>query len=136
MKVLGLDGRSHAWAPTTARFVDADYGSSGHRRARALLEALFPAEPRLEEVFLPGCGLYADFYLPARRLVVEVQGVQHYEMVPFFHGGPDAFWRGVGRDHDKRAWCELNQISLAELPHDESDEQWRRRVLDALAAGG
>ena len=31
------------------------------------------------------------------------------------------------RDKDKRAWCELNHMTLIELNYDESEEQWRAK---------
>lgn len=128
MRVVGLDGRTYPWPPP-GRGRRADC-SGPHLRARLLLEALFPSERRLEEVPLPGTGgLAADFYLPCRRTLVEVQGEQHASYVPFFHGGADGFLRSLSRDHRKRQWAELNNLRLVELPHDGTDDDWAAALL-------
>ncbi len=135
MKVVGLDGRNYNWPLHNRSPLGSDptRRSSGHLRARALLEALFPSDRRLEEVPLPGTGgLRADFVLPGRRLVAEVQGRQHGAYVPHFHRTEVGFLGSLGRDRRKAQWCELNDLTLVELDDDESDEQWRERILDAL----
>ena len=38
------------------------------------------------------------------------------------------FFKAQARDRDKKHWCELNEISLIELFHDESIEQWREKI--------
>ncbi len=135
MKVTGLDGRQYNWNLSGLSPLGSDQTprSKGHLRARALLEKLFGADRRLEEVPLPGTGgLRADFYLPGRGLMAEVQGRQHGEYVPHYHETPLGFLRSQGRDRRKATWCETNEINLVELPDDESDEQWAARLLAAL----
>lgn len=128
MKVKGLDGREHNWALRSRRRRSA---SLPHRRAREMIARLFPCEPALEELTLPGTGgLRADFYLPRRRVMVEVHGPQHYGPNSHFHRTEWEFRLSQGRDRRKRSWCELNDIRLVELPHDEPDEHWRRLLLD------
>jgi len=127
VKIVGLDGQEYAWRPRTN---PSEKPSANHMRARQLLEKIFPFDQRLEEVWLPGTGgLEADFYIPPRKLLVEVHGEQHYQFVPHFHRHKLGFLKGRGRDNRKRRWCELNGITHVELPHDETDEQWTGRVL-------
>lgn len=136
MKVNGLDGRLYAWRldGRSPRADDTRARSSYHLRARQLLAELFPFDRRLEEVPLPGSGkLSADFVVVGRQLVVEVHGEQHYEYVQHFHGDPAGFARSLARDSRKREWCDLNRFAYVELPHDESDEQWRDRIFSAIA---
>lgn len=134
MKVTGIDGREYNWVLRghSVRPGDERPRSKYHRRARALLGRLFPLDSVLEEVFLPGLpqAAYCDFYLPLRRLMVEVQGEQHAEFVEHFHGDRLGFLRACGRDGDKRAWCGINGVTLAELPCGEDDDGWARRILD------
>ena len=136
MKVVGLDGRTHAWSLTgrVPRGDDPRPRSAGHRRARALLGRLFPFDNVLEEVHLPGCpaDLYADFVLPKKRLVVEVQGRQHRAYVPHFHGSPAGFRAQRARDLMKAEWCRLNTLWLATLDDDRDDDDWERAVRAAL----
>lgn len=138
MKVKGLDGRTHTWDLAGHVPLGSEQaGSSGHKLARKLLEKLFPLDKRLEEVILPGTGnLRADFFLPSRRLVCEVHGRQHYQFVLHFHQTRLGFIKHQQRDRDKREWCELNNINYCELPHDESEDQWAKRILSGPAGVG
>jgi hypothetical protein len=131
MKITGLDGRVYNWSPTGRGRGNERPSSRPHQRARRLLARLFPLERRLEEVHLPGGfgALYADFYLPALGLVVEVQGPQHDDFIPHFHGDITGYWRSQSRDDRKRQWCERNNLRLIELPHDEDDAAWQTRLL-------
>src|SRR5262245_17555649 len=112
MKVVGLDGRTHNWSLNGhVPLRSEETGSSYHDRCRSLLVTLFPTDRRLEEVPLPGTGdLQADFYLPGRRLLVEVHGRQHYEFCLHFHKNRLGFLKHQQRDARKREWCELNNI--------------------------
>lgn len=132
MNVTGLDGRTYPWrlAGHIPLGDDSRPRSGLHLRARLLLAKLFPADARLEEVPLPGTGgLSGDFYLPARRVMVEVQGQQHTEFTPHFHETRLDFIGGQRRDRRKVSWCEQNGITLVEFPFDERDDQWAGRIL-------
>lgn len=127
MKITGLDGKIYTWKLTTAP--PRASCSSGHDRARKLLEQIYPHDRRLEEVFLPGSdGLSADFVLVSRSLLVEVHGRQHFEFVPHFHRNKAGFHQALYRDEQKRKWCELNGFRYVELPDDEDDDEWYRRI--------
>lgn len=127
MQVRGLDGRTYQWVLRSSPQANC---SEPHARARDLLARLFPAESRLEELTLPGTkGLRADFFLPHRRMVVEVQGDQHDTFVPFFHADVTHLWAQRQRDQRKQDWCNLNDVTWVELPHDESEREWTERIL-------
>lgn len=133
MKVLGLDGKFHIWSLLNHRVLGDDVRprSELHLKARALLKRLYPTEPLLEEVFLPGSlGLFADFYLPKRGMVVESSGEQHYRYVSHFHQNKAGFAQSQKRDANKCRWCELNKLTLVELPYNEDIEQWKLRLTN------
>ena len=138
MKVLGLDGREYHLnlADYCRRGDDDRPRSHGHLLARILLRGYYPCDQLLEEVPLYGCGtvLYLDFFLPLRRIAVEVQGEQHYQQVKHFHPTRMDYLRARGRDVQKRQWCSLNGISLVELPYGETEDDWRNRILAAHTA--
>jgi len=114
MKVVGLDGRSYSL--DLSGHGESSNPSAPHLEARQLLAGFYPLDRRLEEVVLPGTnGLRADFLVPSRRLVVEVQGRQHGEYVPHFHRDAAGYLRSVGRDDRKRRWAELNGFRHVEL---------------------
>ena len=129
MKAKGLDGRTYPWNLT--KKCSPSKRSAGHLRCRELLRELFPLDQRLEEITLPGTGgLKFDFFLPSRRLAVEVQGVQHDRFVAHFHKHRVGFLQSRGRDGRKAEFCELNEIDLVELPYNESENDWRRRIVE------
>ena len=80
-----------------------------------LLLERFPLDPILEDVTIPESRLSLDFFLPQRKLAVEVQGSQHSELNPFFHKKRTDFHRQIGRDEDKRFFCDLNDIVLVTI---------------------
>lgn len=140
MKVRGLDGREYNWRLTghVVRGDDERPRSSYHLLARDLLRRFYPSDRVLEEVFLPGLRtvMYADFVVPLRRLVIEVQGEQHYKFVPYLCRDRLAYLAALGRDVDKRRWCVLNELSLVELPFHESEHEWTQRIRNAHAQDG
>lgn len=139
MKVVGLDGRTYQWKlhGKTTHLNDISNRSSGHVRCRQFLTKLFPCEVQLEEVLLPGSGgLRADFFLPAKELIVEVHGRQHYEFVLMFHQTRRGFLEAQKRDRQKREWCERNELIYCELPDSEDFKQWQSRVKDATQFQG
>ena len=130
MKVTGLDNKEYSWS-IWGKSSDSEQKSSYHLKARALLKKLFPIDRILEEVYLPGCdSLYADFFLPLRKIIVEVHGEQHYKYIPFFHGNKLNFFKAQARDRNKRLFCEKNGILYIDLPCSESEDEWRNRILE------
>lgn len=131
MRVTGLDGREYVWGLAGhVPLGSEEAGSSYHCRCRELLKQLFPLDQRLEEVPLPGSGgLTADFFLPSRRVIIEVNGPQHYEFSLHFHKTRLGFLRAKANDARKREWAELNGITMVELRYDESDSEWAEQIL-------
>ena len=130
MKVIGLDGKTYSWTSgNVPDHDDARHRSSLHLLARTILKSMYPMDRILEESVLPGTGgLTADFWLPLRKTIVEVHGEQHYKFIPFFHNTMLNFYHSKKNDKNKIEWCEKNNIYLIELPFNESEQQWRKRV--------
>jgi hypothetical protein len=133
MKVVDFSGYEHPWPPKSCEvdFNDVRPRSELHTRCRTLLRAMYPTQPILEEVPIPAEQLFCDFYLPMRRVVVECHGEQHYKYVPHFHGDRVGFLKSKTRDKKKAEWCALNNIRLISLPYNETDGQWKQRIIDA-----
>lgn len=132
MKVIGLDGRSHSLYLVGYQPKESDERprSDLHLQVRALLRELFPSDRLCEEVPLPGSGgLFADFFLPQRKLIVEAHGRQHYQFVPFFHEDVMGFLNSKKRDNNKAEWCRINSIGLAICSYKESKDEWKEHVL-------
>lgn len=134
MKVIGLDGKSYKWQ-LSGYMRESTNPSSHHEKVREILKELFPTQIILEEVALPGSGrdvLFADFFIPHRRLLIEVHGRQHYEHVAHFHGtdtpGKIKFYKSQQRDRNKKEWCDINNITFVELSYKEDENVWRRKI--------
>lgn len=131
MKVIGLDGNEYRWPPSgkTVQFDDIRPRSELHLKCRSLLRNMYPLDTILEEVALPGSGkLSVDFFLPWRNIVVEVNGQQHYEYTPHFHGTRMGFAKALNNDRKKKEWCENNNITVISLRYDEDEDEWRRKI--------
>lgn len=57
-----------------------------------------------------------DFYVPSCNILIEYQGIQHYEPVEVF-GGETAFRLQVIKDNIKRKYSRDNRIELIEIPY-------------------
>jgi hypothetical protein len=132
LKVKGLDGREHSWSLVSS---PSEHCSQLHERARTVLNNIFPFDRIYEEVNLPGSAvkgrnstLTADFYIPTRHIMIEVNGIQHTEYTHFFHKNKMAFFKGKARDVSKKRWCELNDVTLIYFDYKESDEEWKLKI--------
>lgn len=127
MEIFGINGKKYKWLPNNGTGRKC---SKLHKSCRDLLKQIYPTDPICEEVFLPGCStkLYADFYLPVRKKLIEVQGEQHYKPTLFSKnstdatGGKIAFLRAKGRDNEKIEWAAINKLELVCLPFNEIDK--------------
>jgi hypothetical protein len=85
-------------------------------RVKQLLKPIWFTDIVFEEFPVFGSLLKIDFYNGTKRVAVEVNGPQHEEFNPFFHGdSPQQFIKGIKRDLHKHTWCERNQIRLVEI---------------------
>lgn len=57
-----------------------------------------------------------DFYLPNYNVLIEYNGIQHYEPIEYF-GGKNKFESQIKRDNIKREYCQKNNIILCEIPY-------------------
>lgn len=132
MLIKDLDGNSHNWILRGNIAYNSANKSDLHLRARQLIHQQYPTLQILEEVSIPlkkGVTLYMDFYLPLKKICIEVHGEQHYRFIPFYHTNMISFARAKKRDIEKKEWCELNGIELIVFPFDSTDEEWKG-ILD------
>jgi hypothetical protein len=124
MKVIGLNGQTYSWVMKQAQISD-EHRSGPHKRARALLQTLYPGTPLYEEVPLPGTRLHFDLVLPSRRLIVEVNGRQHYVRAKARQTKLE-FLQARKNDGRKAEFCELNHLHLVVLTDVGTDDDWIR----------
>ncbi len=91
----------------------------------------WPTDVLLEEFFVPGEGIYLDYFLPRPKVVVEADGRQHSEFVPFFHGTKSAFKEAQDRDDRKTQFCKINGLRLIRVPHDAKADDIKRLILES-----
>jgi hypothetical protein len=133
MEVIGLNNKSYKWNPLNNKRVYSSC-STYHEKARKLIKELYPFDIIIEEVDLPGTStasnatLRADFFIPKAMMLIEVHGEQHYTFSSIFHGNEAEFKRSKLKDDNKRRWCMLNNIKYVELPYNESEEEWQKRI--------
>lgn len=133
MLVKDIDGASHNWNLTGNMAKGrVENKSSLHLAARSLIISAFPTLQVLEEVPIPlrrSDTLYLDFYLPLKKVCIEVHGEQHYKFVPFYHNNMLSFLKAQKRDREKQEWCAINGIEYISLPYNETVDQWKDRIL-------
>lgn len=133
MQVKDLDNNYHSWHLTGhISHSSGKAKSSHHIRAKKLIAEIYPTLQLLEEVSIPlrkSETLFLDFYLPLKKTCYEVHGEQHYKFVQFYHQNMFNFLKAQKRDREKQEWCHLNDIVYVELPFDETEDQWRERIV-------
>jgi len=133
MKTRDLNGDIVDWKPKGEVVAAQDKRSRSklHLDVRRILYDLFPTSQITEEVPIPvrrGTTQYFDFFINDIKLAVEAHGIQHYKYNSMYHSTTAHFLQQKKRDIDKREWCEINNITLIELPYSEGDEEWRTRI--------
>lgn len=135
MLVKDLDGQIHNWLLTgNMSKGKIDNRSSLHLVTRKVLSSHFPTLQILEETPIPlrrNETLYLDFYIPLKKICVEVHGEQHYRFVPFYHTNVLNFLKSQKRDREKQEWCELNDIQYIVFKFDENENTWNERIANA-----
>lgn len=129
MKVYTLDGEVVKWSLNgyAIGYLPDQLCSGPHLKVRELLVQLFPTQLILEEVPIPKTSLKLDFFIPLRKIAVEIDGKQHLEHVPFFHKTKKDFHHAQSNDKNKESWCELNKIKMVRLRWDEEDK-WKEQI--------
>lgn len=62
-----------------------------------------------------------DFYLPREKILIECDGIQHFQQVKHFHKTRQDFLKAQERDRRKNNYALAHQISLYRIPYWEID---------------
>lgn len=89
-----------------------------------LFKKCFPSYRLTKEkyVFYQNTRLLFDFFIPEMRLLIEVQGQQHYSFNSFFHKDKKDLDNQKFHDVLKEDWAASNGYSLLCLKYDIIDE--------------
>jgi hypothetical protein len=133
--VYDLNGKECKWnlVGYQAALGDSRPRSDLHLQVRKLIKQVWPVLPLLEEVPIPKYRLFADFFVPGIKVMVEAHGRQHYEFIKHFHGNVKNFLESKKRDQLKQQWCEHNKINLIICAYNEEEYEWRRRLEQAIS---
>lgn len=118
MKFYDTKGREHKVDIRPSRWERKTYGEGRGLYQSTVGEILaerYPGQAVLEEFGLPGENLRLDFFLPRKKLAVEVQGDQHKHYNAFFHKDKRAFKAAQERDKRKAEWCRINGVQLVQI---------------------
>lgn len=90
------------------------------KKVENLLKNLFPSYRLQKEKYVNYAGnvLRFDFYFPELKLLVEVQGEQHYSFNTFYHSSKIDFLKQKYRDNLKKTWATENNLRLLCLKYD------------------
>lgn len=97
--------------------------SKPHTELKIALQKKYPLDIIIEEFPLPGLKpkLYADFFLPGRKEIYEIDGIQHDKFIRHFHKNKSNFFKSIARDKKKENWCHENEIILIRIKYGEWD---------------
>jgi very-short-patch-repair endonuclease len=107
-------------------------------RVEQLLKDAFPTYLIRKEkyVLYQNTQLFFDFYMPEFKLLIEVQGQQHYEFNKFFHNDVNVFNKQKYRDSLKTQWASEKHLKLLLLKYDEVElltkEALKNKIIELL----
>jgi len=128
MKFIDLDHKDHL---IPLGHIKERIGSNYHTKARLLLRETYPTLQFIEELDLPlrkGENIRLDFFIPSKKLAIEVQGEQHFTYSSHFHKTPYNFLVAKKRDDEKQELLELNNITLILFNYNETIDEWRTKI--------
>ena len=130
MKTYTLDGYECKWQMTS---IEKTNKSGLHKIAAELIKEVFVTMQYLEEVQIEvkkNKYLYLDFFIPLLKIGIEVQGSQHDTYNNFMNKSQLNFVKQKMNDKIKESWCELNNITLIKLNHNENKDEWRTKLCN------
>lgn len=104
--------------------------SIGHELIRTVLVSL---NTRFEEEkrFLGLGALRYDFFVADRKLLIEYDGIQHFEPIEVF-GGAEALRKTKLRDRRKNQWAQANNMTLLRIRYDQDSGEIFRLIAASL----
>ena len=80
-----------------------------------------------------GFQLPYDFEISGLKIVIEVQGEQHYRYTPTFHENIDDFHRQQRRDKVKKQFAESSGYTFIEITYPEiANKSYMRKIVDVV----
>ena len=118
MKFIGLNDRQLNLKNPKKYLINWEKPSRSifQSKVKKYLHTFWKSDIVFEEFRLVGTRLSFDFYNANKKIALEVDGKQHYQYVPHFHGGNRSKFLGqLQRDEKKELFCEINNIKLVRI---------------------
>ena len=117
MKFKTLTGSRKSLVKAKKYLIDWDGKSRSKLQysIKSFLKEFWGNQVVFEEFPIVGTRMTLDFYNANKKIAIEVQGAQHTQYVPFFHGRRSNFTHQLRRDEKKLQFCQLNAIKLIEI---------------------
>lgn len=94
--------------------------SKGEEKIIELLKTeniIFEREKQFPDLKKNGNFLRCDFYLPEQNIVLEFNGIGHYQFTNFFHKTPQDFQKRQEYDRHKISYCLSHGITIYCIPY-------------------
>lgn len=89
--------------------------SKFQQKVKNILSPFWEKDIVFEEFPMVNSRLTFDFYNASRRIILEVDGHQHYQYSSFYHKNKGDFYKQIVRDQTKQEFCDLNNLSLIRI---------------------
>jgi hypothetical protein len=117
MKFIGLNNRELTLKNPKKYLIDWNKISRSkfQLETKNFLKPYWQHDIVFEEFRMVGTRLSFDFYNANKKIIIEVQGVQHTKFVKFFHGNRLKYLQQLKRDDKKYEFCQKNNLRLVEI---------------------
>jgi hypothetical protein len=117
MKFIGLNNRELTLKNPKKYLIDWNKKSRSkfQLETKNFLKPYWQHDIVFEEFRMVGTRLSFDFYNANKKIIIEVQGVQHTKFVKFFHGNRLKYLQQLKRDDKKYEFCQKNNLRLVEI---------------------
>lgn len=103
--------------------------SKGERKISKLLDIL--NIKYFKQYKIPINNQRFDFFLPKYNIVIEYDGIQHFEVVEHF-GGEKGFKERLKRDEFKNKYCRDNGITMIKIPYTDFKKIDEKYILERI----
>ena len=106
----------------------ADYLKHNNIKYKEQRHTLYCVNPKT------GLVMPYDFDLPESKIIIEVQGEQHYKYTPMFHSSEDDFQYQLWRDAYKKKFAEERGYKVLYINYDEiKSGRYRAKIQKAIS---
>jgi hypothetical protein len=115
MKVLGLTGRTYYWSPKRINWTSKSR-SDLQFKCKLILNSYWANDIISEEQVVPGTKMRFDFVNFSKKIILEINGQQHYTYNKHFHKkNIFNYTDSINRDNKKKKFALMNDFMFLEV---------------------